>query len=128
MFLWCTMAFASAGPAQTPESRSDPGSASPRSKKPPAGDDQSHKASVAPGLLLRNLVDDQKNIWSSPFKARIEDLNWLAPAVGLTAGLINADSELSSRISTTRPFTKPPGTASNPWLPPTVPRPRTLLL
>jgi Capsule assembly protein Wzi/PAP2 superfamily len=113
MFVWCTIAFASAGLAQTAESRREPGSAPARSEKSSAADDQSHHASAAPGPLLRNLVDDQKNIWTSPFKARVEDLNWLAPAVGLTAGLINADAELSSRISTTGTFTKHSGTVSN---------------
>jgi hypothetical protein len=112
MFVWCTIAFASAGLAQTAESRKEPGSVPARSEKS-AEDEKSHHASAAPGPLLRNLVDDQKNIWTSPFKARVEDLNWLAPAVGLTAGLINADSELSSRISTTGTFTKHSGTVSN---------------
>jgi hypothetical protein len=58
-------------------------------------------ASLSPYLFLRNLADDQKTLWSSPFKARVQDLNWLVPLAGLTAGLINADSELSSRISNT---------------------------
>ena len=60
---------------------------------------QTGDVSLAPTVLLRNLADDQKTLWSSPFKARIQDLNWLIPFAGLTAGLINADSELSSRIS-----------------------------
>ncbi len=55
--------------------------------------------SLSPPIFLHNLAQDQKDIWSSPFKARIEDLNWLVPMAGLTAGLINADSELSSRLS-----------------------------
>jgi Capsule assembly protein Wzi/PAP2 superfamily len=113
MFIWCAMSLASAGLAQTAESGREHGSAAARSEKSSAADDQSHHASAAPGPLLRNLVDDQKDIWTSPFKARVEDLNWLAPAVGLTAGLINADSELSSRISTTGTFTKHSGTVSN---------------
>src|SRR5215831_20602794 len=71
--------------------------------RPTAGASQ-FKSSI---LALKGLLR------SSPFKARIEDLNWLAPAVGLTAGMINADSELSSRISTTGTFTKHSGTVSN---------------
>lgn len=56
-------------------------------------------ASLVPPVFLRNLAQDQKDIWSAPFKARVEDLNWLVPLAGLTAGFINADSELSSRLS-----------------------------
>lgn len=61
--------------------------------------DVSRPASLAPPNFLRNLAQDQKEFWSSPFKVRVEDLNWLVPVAGLTAGLINADSELSSRLS-----------------------------
>lgn len=63
-------------------------------------------ASAAPGPLLRNIAYDQKTIWTSPFKARIEDLNWIVPVMGLTAGMINADAELSSRIDTTSSFSR----------------------
>lgn len=68
---------------------------------------------MVPGPLLRNIVYDQKTIWTSPFKARIEDLNWIVPLVGLTAGMINADAELSSRIDTTGTFSRHAGTISN---------------
>jgi hypothetical protein len=112
MFFSCTLALASSGLAQTTGDESHPASA-PHTKSSRAADADLHAASAAPGPLLRNLVDDQKNIWTSPFKARVEDLNWLAPAVGLTAGLINADAEVSSRISTTGTFTKHSGTVSN---------------
>lgn len=70
-------------------------------------------ASAAPAQLMRNLAQDQKAIWISPFKAKIEDLNWLVPMAGITAGLISADAELSSRISTTNAFARHAGTISN---------------
>jgi hypothetical protein len=90
----------------------------------PSADSSSHRplrqakedlrpASAAPGPLLLNLLDDQKNIWMSPFKARIEDLNWLVPIAGLSVGLINADAELSSRISTTGTLAQHSSTVSN---------------
>src|SRR5260370_40957106 len=112
MFISCTLALVSSGLAQTTEPRSSPAPA-PSPKPAPADDADFHAASAAPGPLVRNLVDDQKAIWSSPLKARIEDLNWLAPVVGLAGGLINADSEISSRMSTTNTFTRHSGTASN---------------
>src|SRR5262249_2675767 len=73
----------------------------------------SDPASVAPWIFLKNLVSDQKAIWSSPFKARIEDLHWLVPFAGLTVGLVNADAELSSRITGTGTLTKHSSTISN---------------
>lgn len=69
-------------------------------------DEAVRPASAAPGPLLRNIAYDQKTIWTSPFKARIEDLNWIVPVMGLTAGMINADAELSSRIDTTSSFSR----------------------
>src|SRR5216684_5798944 len=49
--------------------------------------------SLSPHNLLKNFAQDQKDIWSSPFKLRIRDLNWLVPSAGVTAGLIASDSE-----------------------------------
>src|SRR5260370_25937900 len=111
MFLWGSLVLVPSALAQATDPGSSPASA-PSPKPAPADDGDFHAASAAPGPLVRNLVDDQKAIWSSPFKARIEDLNWLGPVVGLTAGLIHADSEISSRISTTNTFTRHSGTAS----------------
>jgi hypothetical protein len=114
MVFWFTLAAASViyGQApQTPESRKDP-AASDAQKKSPVPDD-SRTASAAPLAFVRNFADDQKNIWSSPFKARIQDMNWLVPMIGLTAGLMNADAELSSRVTGTGTITKHSSTISN---------------
>ncbi|HEX5433863.1 MAG TPA: capsule assembly Wzi family protein [Candidatus Angelobacter sp.] len=70
-------------------------------------------ATAEPGPLFKNILYDQKTIWTSPFKARIQDLNWIVPIVGLTAGMINADAELSSRIDTTGTFARHGGAISN---------------
>lgn len=77
-----------------------------------AGDD-SHLASDNPVKFLRNLALDQKDIWTSPFKAKIRDLNWILPVAGFSAGLVNADAEISSRVSTTGTFSKHAATISN---------------
>src|SRR3981081_4511785 len=58
--------------------------------------DDSHYASDNPVKFLRNLARDQKDIWTSPFKARVQDLNWIVPLAGVSVGLINADAKLSS--------------------------------
>src|SRR5439155_3141249 len=60
-----------------------------------------HAASLVPSKFLKNFAQDQRDIWGAPFKARIEDMNWLVPAMGVTAGLMNADAELSSRFEPT---------------------------
>src|SRR5580765_5405443 len=75
--------------------------------------DDSRQASDNPVKFLRNLAYDQKVIWTSPFKARIEDLNWIVPLVGVSAGLINADAELESRISGTSSLGKNSSAVSN---------------
>src|SRR5215813_10410127 len=75
--------------------------------------DDPHPASLVPSVFLSNLAQDQRHIWSSPFKARIQDLNWIVPIAGLTVGLINADNELSSRISNTNTLAKRSSTVSN---------------
>src|SRR5438270_13977198 len=75
--------------------------------------DDSHPASDNPVKFLRNVGRDQKDIWTSPFKARIQDLNWIVPLVGVSAGLINADAEHSSRITGTGSFSKHSSPISN---------------
>jgi len=75
--------------------------------------DDSHYASDNPVKFLRNLAHDQKDIWTSPFKARVEDLNWIVPLAGVSIGLINADAELESRIKGTSTLGKHSSTISN---------------
>ncbi|HLJ86029.1 MAG TPA: capsule assembly Wzi family protein [Candidatus Angelobacter sp.] len=72
-----------------------------------------HQASLVPRIFVKNLVQDQKDIWTSPRRFHLADLNWLLPAAGLTAGMIAADRELMSRISTTGFLARHSNTASN---------------
>ncbi len=83
------------------------------SQKPMPEANNEHLASAAPTTFAANVLRDQKQIWTAPFKARIEDLNWLVPVAGVTAGLINADAELSSRIDTAGTFARHASTISN---------------
>jgi len=75
--------------------------------------ENTHYSSDNPVEFMRNFGRDQKAIWTSPFKVKIQDLNWLVPMAGLTAGLINADAEMSSRINPTNTFPKHASTISN---------------
>jgi hypothetical protein len=63
--------------------------------------------------FVLNVAHDQKQIWNGPFKARVQDLNWIVPIIGVTAGLINSDAELSSRIDTTSTFAQDSSAISN---------------
>lgn len=102
--------------APTPKSSSsgaDPDHPS-RKSAPAASDPEApYPASLAPGQFVRNFAADQRDIWTSPFKIKIDDLNWLLPMAGLTAGLINADAELSSRIDPNGSFSSHSSTISN---------------
>jgi hypothetical protein len=83
------------------------------SRKPASTSNTSTLATASPAGFMHNFAEDQKAIWTGPFKARIEDLNWLVPVAGVTAGLINADAELSMRISTTGIYARHSGTMAN---------------
>ncbi len=65
-------------------------------------------ASDSPRGFARNVLDDQETIWTAPRHVRVSDLNWMLPFAGLTAGLVNADAEISSRMPK---LTTPQGTA-----------------
>src|SRR6266851_788292 len=96
--------------AQPPDSR-PPAPQNHISKQPVA--EVERPATIVPGAFIRNFAFDQKAIWTSPFKARVRDLNWIVPIIGLEAGLINADHELSSRIDPTGTLAKHGSTLSN---------------
>ncbi len=100
---------------KSPAQPISPSSASSKNEKalPRPAPDNPYPASLVPTVFLKNFAVDQKDIWTAPFKARIQDLNWLAPFAGLTAGLINADAELSSRISTTGTLARNSGKIAN---------------
>src|ERR1051325_2262592 len=97
------------------QSRNTSAPSSPAPTPPPAPVQSSDPlyASDNPVKFLRNLAHDQKTIWTSPFKVRIEDLNWLVPLTGLSVGLINADAELSSRIEGTSSLGNHSSTVAN---------------
>ena len=96
-------------PNASPQSSANP--------QQPIDPENPHPASLAPSRFLKNFALDQKDIWTAPFKARIEDMNWLLPMTGLTLGLINADAEISSRIDKTSKTVSRSNTLSNAGLP-----------
>ncbi len=54
----------------------------------------------SPSNFVRAIAQDQKQIWSSPFRLKKSDIRWLFPLTGLTALLIATDSHNMSLIHT----------------------------
>jgi membrane-associated phospholipid phosphatase len=54
-----------------------------------------------PGFVghIKDFVEDQKTIWTSPFEARLSDTTWLVPLAGITAGLFVTDRQFSASLS-----------------------------
>jgi membrane-associated phospholipid phosphatase len=52
------------------------------------------------GSLGKNFLGDQKQIWTSPARARLGDVDWLVPASGFAAGLFTTDRDVSTHLST----------------------------
>ena len=48
---------------------------------------------------VRNIFHDQVALWSSPARIQFNDLDWLVPMAGLTAGMIVTDKEFSKHLS-----------------------------
>src|SRR5579863_5119016 len=49
--------------------------------------------------LLKNIVDDQKAIWTSPRNLRLVDADWLLPLGIATGGMLATDTEYSKHLS-----------------------------
>jgi hypothetical protein len=107
--------FFAATPTWGQSSDSSAASSAPKPTPTPVAHavDDSRYASDNPVKFLRNIAHDQKDIWTSPFKVRVQDLNWLVPLAGVSVGLINADAELASRIKGTSTLGKHSSTVSN---------------
>lgn len=50
-------------------------------------------------FFVRNLFCDQEQIWTSPFRIRLKDTQWLVPFAGVTTGLIVTDRTTSAELS-----------------------------
>jgi membrane-associated phospholipid phosphatase len=79
--------------AQTDESTSSVNTGSPGVRQPAAAPD--NQLGLA---LIKNLVRDQKAMWTSPAHLRLGDATWLVPFAGLTAGFLVTDRDASSHL------------------------------
>jgi hypothetical protein len=49
--------------------------------------------------FIKNMVSDQRAIWTSPAHIRLDSAAWLVPFAGLTAGFIETDRDANSHLS-----------------------------
>jgi len=52
-----------------------------------------------PKVFLKHLAEDQERLWTSPFRVKPDDAEWLVPVGGITAGLIVTDRTTQPEIS-----------------------------
>lgn len=61
---------------------------------PPGADPQNHLGPI----FVRHLAEDQKRFWTFPARLRIQDLKWIVPVAGATAGVIASDAWVSKQV------------------------------
>lgn len=93
-------------PASAPDSGSAP--ALPRIASPQRPAYRSLEYSFA-----RNLVFDQKDLWTSPLKLRVEDSRWLLPLVAGSAVVVLSDGSIERKLPTNTKFIKQSENFSN---------------
>jgi hypothetical protein len=72
-----------------------------RAQTSAAGDEAKPKATPTPSLekkFFGNILDDQRAIWTSPFRLRGSDAKWLAPLGLSTAALLITDRRTSGEL------------------------------
>jgi membrane-associated phospholipid phosphatase len=98
--------------AQQPDSRDQKADSKERKHDPDmpqpdkqAGDDNGSDQPAVAGSntkisgLAKEILIDQKHIWTSPAQLRFADADWLIPAAGITAGFLSTDSDISRHLS-----------------------------
>lgn len=81
------------------EQRAKPEETAPPSELfPPASQISPMPVTTLEKQFLKNILRDQKAIWTSPFRLRDEDAKWLAPLGAATTALIITDRRTSSRV------------------------------
>jgi membrane-associated phospholipid phosphatase len=92
--------FAMNGYAQTRDDAAQPGVVSDDQTEGSLPPDSPGDGSTSLGVpLVRNLLSDQKAIWTSPFHLRWSDTNWLIPLAGASAVFFATDRSAMKGIS-----------------------------
>ena len=69
-----------------------------KSGRAKASDDDASRENSLGLPLLKNIMRDQKAIWTSPAKVRFENADWLVPLGGITAGFIVSDRDANLHL------------------------------
>lgn len=82
-----------------------------------AAQDSAHPAkrqlTLTPGEFTTNVVRDQKSIWTSPFRLKEQNLNWIVPLSVLGAATISADSAITKQLPHSKSLVSHSATGSN---------------
>src|ERR1700733_2611125 len=49
--------------------------------------------------FAKHIAGDQKEFWTAPARFRVQDLKWIVPFVGISAGFIASDSWWSKQVN-----------------------------
>jgi hypothetical protein len=79
------------------KSEPEPSGAAQSSAGAPGG--QSAPKKFVPGQFTQDLLKDQKQLWTAPFRLHFSDTAWLVPLSGITAGLLVTDTDVSKNMS-----------------------------
>ena len=98
-----------AGSGAAPSGVASSAALAPEPVSPPAGPSV-HSPERA---LLRNLFADQKAIWGSPLRIRLDNVQWLVPLLGGAAVMIASDTDIQNHIPTSPSFRRNSNNFSN---------------
>lgn len=91
LFFLVLFGFISASPAQSPAPSPQPSPTITAARKPSL---ERH--------FFTNILKDQRDIWTSPFKLRVKDLRWLAPLGIATGALVATDRRTAGWLNDNR--------------------------
>ena len=100
LFLLCLTQVPPAFAQDTDETRDiavEPSGAARSPAGAPGG--QSAPKKFVPGQFTLDLLKDQKQLWTAPFRLHFSDTAWLVPLSGITAGLLVTDTDVSKNMS-----------------------------
>ena len=80
---------------QTQDNKPTDSTQAEKKEKPVEKKAEGRPPSESPVPLFKNLLQDQKDIWTSPFRMKPADLEWAVPFAGITTGLIMTDRTAS---------------------------------
>jgi membrane-associated phospholipid phosphatase len=86
---------------QTTSSASPPAGTAPKPQQPPTPTYKPNRCDVSQlGTCVRDFLQDQAGIWTSPLRLQPRDALWLLPLAGATAVSLHYDAQTLAKVST----------------------------